>query len=158
MKMPERLNRDQRAENMRRIKGKHTKPELLVRSTIHKMGYRYRLHCSDLPGKPDLVFPRRKKVIFVNGCFWHGHNCARGMQRPKTNIEFWMKKIEDNRKRDTLNLALLGAAGWIPLIVWECALVGKFRCPASVLEQYLSRWLDSGDSTTVVQGLLPLHS
>lgn len=111
-----------RSEIMRAVKSKNTAPEILVRKLIHRMGFRYRLNVSNLPGKPDLVFSSRKKVIFVNGCFWHGHNCARGARVPKSNIEYWKTKIRRNMRRDTDSLSRLKSEGWNSLVLWECEL------------------------------------
>lgn len=107
---------------MSRVRNRDTKPELLVRRLVHGMGYRYRLHRRDLPGKPDLVFPARRKVIFVHGCFWHRHpDPACSLARlPKSKLDFWGPKLEKNRKRDESNLALLAELGWKILEVWEC--------------------------------------
>lgn len=113
---------EQRSDTMRAIKSKDTAPEKLVRKIVFKMGYRYRLHRDDLPGKPDLVFPGRNKVIFVHGCFWHGHQCARGARLPKQNAEYWSKKINRNMQRDNAHLVKLNATGWKSLIIWECEL------------------------------------
>lgn len=110
-----------RSAQMALIKSKNTKPEMLVRRLIHRMGYRYRLHRSDLPGKPDLVFISKKKIIFINGCFWHGHHCHLG-RIPKSRIEFWTKKINDNKERDIQNIKKLYAMGWSILLLWECKL------------------------------------
>jgi len=109
-----------RSRNMAAIRGKDTKPEWLVRRLLHAAGYRYRLHVRDLPGKPDLVFPARRAAIFVNGCFWHGHDCARGRPKAKTNAKFWLDKIAGNRARDARNMAALRKAGWRVLTVWQC--------------------------------------
>jgi DNA mismatch endonuclease (patch repair protein) len=107
---------------MRAVKGRDTSPELLVRRLAHSLGYRFRLHRSDLPGKPDLVFPGRRKAIFVHGCFWHGHDCARGARVPKENRAYWIEKIERNRRRDKRNLEALTDQGWAAMILWECEL------------------------------------
>ena len=105
---------------MSHISGKNTKPELIVRSLLHRMGYRFRLHKKDLPGKPDITLPRHKKVIFVNGCFWHGHeNCPRS-KRPKTNPDFWHAKLDKNIARDKINVEKLKSLGWDVLVVWTC--------------------------------------
>lgn len=125
--MIDRLTPQERSEVMRRIRGKHTKPELLVRSLVHRLGYRFRLHRRDLPGKPDLVFPTRKKVIFVNGCFWHYHDdpdCKRA-RLPKSNQEFWTPKLQGNRERDKQNQARLNELGWEVLVIWECQIPRK---------------------------------
>lgn len=105
---------------MSRIKGKNTTPELIVRRLIFGLGYRYRIHSNKLPGHPDLVFPGRKKVIFVNGCFWHGHEDCRYGSLPKTNTEFWAAKISKNKQRDLENIALLDLMGWKALTIWQC--------------------------------------
>lgn len=111
-----------RSEIMRSIKSEDTAPELAVRRIVSALGYRYRLHRQDLPGKPDLVFIGRRKVVFVHGCFWHGHSCPRGARKPKTNGEYWHFKIERNRQRDSQNQARLAELGWRVHVVWECEL------------------------------------
>lgn len=111
-----------RSRTMRAVRSKNTKPELIVRRLAHSLGFRFRLHRKDLPGSPDLVFPGRKKLIFVHGCFWHGHDCARGNRQPKTNADYWIAKVERNRARDARALALLRQAGWHHLVLWECDL------------------------------------
>lgn len=113
---------DDRSRIMRAVKGSDTKPEMIVRRMVHGMGYRYRLHRKDLPGKPDLVFSSRRKTIFVHGCFWHGHNCARGARVPKSNRDYWVNKIVGNRERDIKSRAALAIAGWGVLTIWECEL------------------------------------
>ncbi|MEM6898561.1 MAG: very short patch repair endonuclease [Pseudomonadota bacterium] len=115
------VSRKQRSANMRRVRGAHTKPEIFVRKWLHKNGYRFRLHRKDLAGKPDIVLPKFKATIFVNGCFWHGHDCPRG-KRPSSNTEFWNKKLDRNIQRDQANYADLKANGWHVLILWECDL------------------------------------
>ena len=112
---------EQRHYNMSKVKGKNTKPELAVRKWLWANGYRYRLHKKDLPGKPDIVFSGRKKVIFIHGCFWHKHDCGH-FSWPKTNTEFWKKKIMKNVSRDIRNKELLKSLGWDVLTVWECSL------------------------------------
>ena len=111
-----------RSEVMRAVKGADTKPEIALRKALFARGLRYRLHAGDLPGKPDLVFPRHRAVVFVNGCFWHGHDCARGARLPKTNRAYWSKKIARNKARDKETVKALAALGWRAYIVWECAL------------------------------------
>ena len=111
-----------RSRTMRAVKSKNTSPELLVRRLLHARGYRYRLHRSDLPGCPDLVFPSRKKIVFVHGCFWHGHDCARGSRIPKTNTDYWTAKVARNRARDVAALKQLKSLGWKLLALWECEL------------------------------------
>jgi DNA mismatch endonuclease, patch repair protein len=114
------LTPEQRKLNMSRIRSVNTRPEMIVRSLIHRMGYRYRLHVKSLPGKPDLVFKKRKKVIFVHGCFWHMHDCKFGNVKPKTNDLFWEKKRKGNVDRDLKNISDLHNEGWNVFIVWEC--------------------------------------
>ena len=108
---------------MASVKSKGTRPEMMVRRLLHKLGYRYRLHRSDLPGCPDLVFPSRNKVIFVNGCFWHSHSDCPRARIPATNRTYWESKLNSNRKRDAKNSALLMKDGWSVATVWECELV-----------------------------------
>ena len=112
----------ERSRVMARVKGKNTKPEMKVRRLAHGLGYRFRLHRKDLPGSPDLVFPGRRKVIFVHGCFWHGHDCARGSRKPKTRAEYWAAKIQRNQARDAAAIEGLQRQGWAVLTLWECEL------------------------------------
>ena len=114
------LTPEQRRLNMSRIRGKDTKPELMLRHGLHARGLRYRLHRKDLPGRPDMVFPRYRAAILVHGCFWHGHDCPL-FKLPATRREFWAAKIEGNQARDARDIAGLAAAGWRVLVVWECA-------------------------------------
>lgn len=107
---------------MQRVRSQDTKPEMKIRRMVFSMGYRYRLHRNDLPGKPDLVFPARRKVIFVHGCFWHGHDCKSGRKQPKTNESYWTQKLARNRQRDAEHDRALWNLGWQPLTVWECEL------------------------------------
>jgi DNA mismatch endonuclease (patch repair protein) len=116
------LTPEERSERMGRVRGKDTKPEMAVRRLVHGMGYRYRLHRRDLPGSPDLVFISRRRVIFVHGCFWHRHPACRLARIPKTRQEFWVPKLEGNRRRDLQNQGILETLGWNYLVVWECQL------------------------------------
>lgn len=104
---------------MQAVKTKDTGPEMIVRRMLHSHGYRYRLHRKDLPGRPDIVFKGRYKAIFVHGCFWHGHGCPKG-KLPKSKLNYWQPKIEQNKARDTRNIAELEAAGWQVLVIWQC--------------------------------------
>jgi DNA mismatch endonuclease (patch repair protein) len=113
---------EKRSAVMRQVKGRDTSPELKVRRMLLDLGLRYRLHRRDLPGAPDIVLPGRRLAIFVHGCFWHGHDCPRGARIPKQNRDYWTAKIGRNRIRDEASQAALKAAGWFPLIVWECEL------------------------------------
>jgi DNA mismatch endonuclease (patch repair protein) len=115
------LTPEQRSQTMARVRGRDTSLELRVRRLIFAMGYRYKLQGRDLPGVPDIVFPSRKKVIFVHGCFWHGHkNCRSGQKLPKTNANYWLPKLAKNKARDAFNQAKLRDMGWECLVVWEC--------------------------------------
>lgn len=114
----------QRSTVMRAVRGRDTGPEMRVRRALHAAGFRFRLQRADLPGKPDLVLPRHRLAVFVHGCFWHGHDCARGRRMPKTNAAYWQAKIARNKARDATVQAALCAAGWTPVIIWECALDG----------------------------------
>jgi len=114
------LTSAQRHLCMSRIRGKDTKPEMLVRRLVHALGYRYRLHQRSLPGCPDLVFASRKKVLFVHGCFWHRHRCRLGSPIPSTHAGFWAKKLTENQERDKRHRALLNEMGWKVLVIWEC--------------------------------------
>lgn len=115
------LTAKDRSSLMAKVRGKNTKPEIFVRKLIWSMGFRYRLHVKTLPGTPDIVFRPKKKVIFINGCFWHGHSCRR-KPIPSTRSEFWREKIERNQKRDLANVDKLEKSGWAILVIWECEL------------------------------------
>lgn len=128
---------DKRSWIMSRVRDKNTSPEVKVRSLIHRLGYRFRLHRKDLPGKPDLVFNSRKKTIFVHGCFWHRHDCARGHRIPKTNSEYWIEKIQRNVERDSKHQSDLKMSGWDILIIWECE-IGNPNNLAKEIDGYLS--------------------
>lgn len=118
------LTKAERSARMSRIAGKDTRPEMVVRRLVHAMGYRYRLHRRDLPGKPDLVFPARRKVIFVHGCFWHRHadSACKLARLPKSRLDFWLPKLEGNAARDAIKEQKLRELGWDILIIWECEL------------------------------------
>jgi len=113
---------DQRSEVMRRVRAFDTEPEMVVRRFVHSLGFRYRLHRRELPGNPDLVFPRLRKIIFVHGCFWHGHDCRAGRNRPSSNKNYWIPKLDRNKLRDRRNRSKLKRLGWDVLVVWECQL------------------------------------
>ncbi|MBA5659977.1 very short patch repair endonuclease [Bacteroides fragilis] len=121
------LNKEQRHRNMAAIHGKNTKPEILVRKFLFSRGFRYRLNHPRLPGHPDLVLRKYRTVIFVNGCFWHGHENCKYFRLPKTNIDFWQKKIERNKERDKKEQCQLAAMGWHCITIWECQLKPKIR-------------------------------
>jgi DNA mismatch endonuclease (patch repair protein) len=118
----DRLTPEKRSSLMSRIRSKDTKPELEVRSALHRLGYRYALHKRDLPGTPDLVFTSKRKIIFVHGCYWHGHTCKYGRAQSKSNTDFWEDKISRNQRRDRRILRELRAAGWSVATVWECSI------------------------------------
>ncbi|WP_397471251.1 very short patch repair endonuclease [Rheinheimera sp.] len=134
-----------RSKNMAAIKARNTRPEMLVRRALHQAGFRYRLHVAGLPGKPDLVFPRYKAVIFVQGCFWHQHQCAI-FHWPKTRTEWWRQKISANRAHDEAVQDKLRELGWRVMLVWECVLKGKNKMPADQLIADISHWLRNGSS------------
>lgn len=115
------LTTEQRSRCMSAIRGKNTKPEMVVRRLVHSLGFRYRLHVRALPGAPDLVFPSRRKVVFVHGCFWHRHDCPLGRPVPRTRPDFWRNKLRMNVERDARNERLLRGLGWDILRVWECS-------------------------------------
>ena len=119
---------------MAKVHSKDTKPEMMVRSLVHSMGYRFRLHRANLPGRPDLVFPRFWCVILVHGCFWHGHSCPNGTRRPKSNRRFWVRKIEDNQKRDARCMRELRKLGWRILTIWECQLKNMDRVAGRIVK------------------------
>ena len=147
-----------RSRNMSAIRSKHTKPELLLRRTLHKLGLRYRLHGSSLPGSPDLVFRRFDAVLFVHGCFWHVHGCFRSTV-PKSHQTFWRKKFIANRERDLRNVRELQERGWRGMIVWECSLRGKFSGPISTVSNEVKAWLESSHpSGEIVGRSLSLHA
>jgi DNA mismatch endonuclease (patch repair protein) len=131
------LTPEQRWRNMAAIKGKNTKPEMIVRQLVHSLSYRYRLHRKDLPGKPDLVFPSRRKVIEVYGCYWHMHDCQYGRVVPKTNAEFWQTKRLSNVTRDKRNAEELARQNWRVLIIWECEIKD-----ADKLQECITQFLD----------------
>lgn len=114
------LNKERRSWNMSRIRGKNTKPELFVRSLLHRMGYRFRLHRKDMPGKPDIVLPKHRTAIFVHGCFWHRHKGCKYAYTPKSRVKFWKDKFAETVKRDKQHLKQLKENGWEVFIVWEC--------------------------------------
>lgn len=132
------------------IRGKNTKPELMIRKALHARGFRYRLHC-DLPGKPDICLPKHRAVIFVHGCFWHGHGCHL-FKWPKTRPEFWEAKIERNRQADVEAEAKLLDAGWRVGTVWECALRGRERLSLEELTTRCAGWLMSGQQRLTIRG------
>lgn len=144
-----------RSRIMAGIRGRNTKPEIMVRSLLHRRGFRFRLHGKGLPGKPDIVFAQRRAVIFVHGCFWHGHDCP-FFKWPSTRPEFWRAKIERNQSNDIRAVRALMGAGWRVGVVWECALRGRDRNIEGVIDR-LSTWLRSEDQF-VEERELPLET
>ncbi len=125
--MADSLTSRERSERMRRVRSKNTKPEMAVRRLLHALGYRYRLHVADIPGRPDIVFRKRRKVIFVHGCFWHRHDdpACKLARLPKSRLDFWLPKLNANRERDRQTRNRLLKEGWKILVVWECELRDK---------------------------------
>ena len=140
-----------RSRMMSGIRGKNTKPELLIRKGLHGAGYRYRLHKKGLPGKPDIVLARYRAVIFVHGCFWHGHGCHL-FRWPSSRKEFWKQKIEGNKKKDTENRNALAGNGWRIMTIWECAIKGRNRLPLDSVLTETSRWLQSDSPEGEIAG------
>lgn len=151
---PDPLTSEQRRLNMSQIRGKDTKPELIIRKGLHARGLRYRLHDRKLPGTPDLVFPSRRAVLFIHGCFWHGHDCPLH-KAPSTNAEFWDQKINANRQRDILQSAELAHRGWRVLSVWECAVRGSGRRPLQELIDTIQGWLADDTAEGEIGGRWP---
>lgn len=144
-------SKETRSKNMTAVSGKNTKPELLIRKALHRSGFRYRLHDKKLPGNPDMVFPKYRAVIFVNGCFWHRHDCHL-FKWPSTRKEFWHDKIKGNKARDIVAIKQLRLAGWRVLTIWECSLKGKSRLPEGDLISRVSNWLIEGTDEREIQG------
>ena len=140
-----------RSRMMAGIRGKDTKPEVILRRALHREGFRFRLHAKDLPGKPDLVFPKYRAVILANGCFWHGHDCAL-FRLPTTREDFWRQKIDANRKRDRRNREALVQGGWRVADVWECAIRGRGRLPINRVIDECAEWLRSEEAALDLRG------
>ena len=140
-----------RSRIMAAVRGRDTRPELLVRSHLHRAGFRYRLHDKRLPGRPDLVFPKYGAVIFVNGCFWHGHDCIR-FSWPKTREAFWREKILGNIDRDARNHRSLLLAGWRVAVIWGCSLQGKTSIGIDAVTSECSHWLGGTEQTLSLSG------
>lgn len=133
-----------RSRMMSGIQGKNTKPEISIRKALHARGFRYRIHAKNLPGKPDLVLPKYSAVVFVHGCFWHGHSC-RYFKIPQTRPDFWRDKIEKNRARDKIQESFLSAEGWRVLVVWECAVRSMNKEKSQLLIDLIAEWLINGN-------------
>lgn len=134
------VSKEKRSWIMGRVKGQNTRPEKLVRSLLHRMGYRFRIQRADLPGRPDIVLPKYHAVIFVHGCYWHRHDCPNGKRLPKTRLDFWLPKLEGNRLRDVKNQEKLVQMGWKVLILWECMLKDKIS-----LQEKIRCFLNNGE-------------
>ncbi|PMW99845.1 very short patch repair endonuclease [Pseudomonas sp. FW215-R2] len=151
-----------RSKMMAGIRGKNTKPEILIRKALHAQGFRFRLHVKDLPGTPDLVLPKYRAVIFIHGCFWHGHAC-RYFKVPQTRPEFWLEKIGKNQRRDNQQEDALEAMGWRVLVLWECAIRSIRKEKPSLLVDQIAGWLKNGskyfeiDESTLVLGERSSH-
>lgn len=136
---------------MAAIRGSHTKPEMQIRQALHAIGLRYRLHAKELPGKPDLVFPRYRAVVFVNGCFWHRHDCHL-FKWPGTRQDFWREKIARNVENDAKTMEALRQAGWRVAVVWECALKGRTKLNEGEAIHCLSTWIRSAAQAITIRG------
>lgn len=134
-----------RSRMMAGIKSRNTKPEILIRKLLHKKGFRFRLHVKDLPGKPDIVLPKYKAVIFINGCFWHGHKDCHLFKLPATRTEFWQEKIAQNQANDCKSINLLLENNWKVCVVWECSIRGATKDPDKVIN-LISEWLCAKES------------
>ncbi len=135
-----------RSRNMSAIKGKDTKPEIQIRKLLHSMGYRYRLHVKELPGKPDIVLPKYKVVIQINGCFWHKHECHL-FKWPSTRTEFWKNKLNKNAENDRKNIFSLQYQGWRILTIWECALKGKKKIQINEIVELITHFINSEETS-----------
>lgn len=152
--LPDNVDAATRSRMMSAIRGKNTRPEMMIRQGLHARGLRYRLHARTLPGTPDLVFPAARAVLFVHGCFWHGHSCHL-FRMPSTRPEFWEAKIARNRVTDERSTRALTELGWRTGVVWECALKGKTRLPADEVLDQCDAWLSSTLPTLLIEGCRP---
>ncbi|MFZ7104864.1 MAG: very short patch repair endonuclease [Peptococcaceae bacterium] len=150
------VNSEVRSRMMSGIRCKDTKPEIIIRHHLHALGYRYLLHDKRKPGKPDMVFPKYNAVIFVHGCFWHGHDCCL-FKWPQTNQDFWRIKIEKNKQKDIENHIKLINAGWRVMVIWECALKGRSRMKIDKIIQITSEWLCSSELQSEIRSKTGVH-
>jgi DNA mismatch endonuclease (patch repair protein) len=150
--MPDIVDPQTRSRMMAGIRGKNTRPELTIRRELFRRGFRYRIHPRNLPGKPDMVFPARRAVIFVHGCFWHGHHCHL-FKWPSTRMDFWRQKISRNRRKDAETLSALEKSGWRCLTIWECALKGRTRRSLAEIADNASVWLSAGETNLELEGV-----
>lgn len=149
--MVDKVDSQTRSKMMSRVRNKNTNIEVKVRKALFAKGFRYKINDKNLPGSPDIVLPKYKAAIFVNGCFWHGHDCSKG-QLPKSNIEYWKTKIIKNKKRDVENIEKLLALGWKVATIWECALKGRNSIPLNVLISQLEHWITFGRNKIDISG------
>ncbi len=145
------VDKKTRSRMMSGIKGKNTRPELIIRKALFKKGFRYKLHDKKLPGKPDLVFQKYHSVIFIHGCFWHGHNCHL-FKWPSTRPNFWRKKIFRNKEIDKRNCKQLKKEGWYILTIWECAIKGKKKKPLKNIIDSVIRWIEIEGRDKIIKG------
>jgi DNA mismatch endonuclease (patch repair protein) len=145
------VDKTTRSRMMSGIGGKNTKPEMLIRQGLHHMGFRYRLHVKDLPGKPDMVFPKYNAIILINGCFWHQHDCHM-FKWPSTRREFWHKKLVGNRERDQRNLETYQKLGWKVLVIWECAVKGRTKRSIEEVIHTAANWLQFDQGSAELSG------
>ena len=151
------LSKKQRHLCMSQIKGKDTSPEIIIRKALFSLGYRYRLHDAKLPGKPDLVLPKYNAIININGCFWHQHRCHL-FKWPSSKVEFWRRKLTENKKRDRKNYKLLKDQGWYILTIWECALKGKKKLDLIDITEDIVKWLEFETGDKVIKGMSKTYS
>lgn len=149
--MPDIVDPETRSRMMAGIRSKDTKPEIAIRRRLHALGYRYRLHPKDVPGKPDIALPRFRAAIFVNGCFWHGHSCHL-FRLPGTRTDFWVAKIETNRKRDRVVAEALQASDWRQLVIWECAFRGRGSIGIDRVIDTTAKWIESDERIAEIKG------
>ena len=147
------VDKETRSRMMAGIRGKNTKPELLIRKALFRKGFRYKLHDKSLPGKPDLVFPKYNAVIFIHGCFWHGHDCHL-FKWPSTRREFWKTKITRNQEVDARNYKALKKEGWRVLTIWECSIKGKNQIGVENVVDQAENWLEYGIRDRVIKGAM----
>ncbi|MGE0281638.1 MAG: very short patch repair endonuclease [Rhizobiaceae bacterium] len=145
------ISKERRSWVMARIRSKDTGPEIQIRRGLHALGFRFRLHSSRFPGKPDLVLPKYRAVVFVHGCYWHGHDCGEA-KLPASNQDYWSPKIARTRARDQRHLESVAAAGWRSLTIWECALRGKRRRSVETVVGEAARWITEDRSSAVIKG------
>ncbi len=142
---------EKRSDVMSRIRSRDTLPELILRRGLHALGFRYRVNDQRLPGRPDLVLPKFRAVILVNGCFWHGHDCHL-FRLPRTRRDFWQQKIDANKERDARNFLLLTEADWRVMVIWECALKGRTRMPVEAVIPRVADWLTGAAASSEIRG------